>query len=188
MPRQHRLLPFVSATVALLLGACGTGQQLATGPVFGYASGRGASIGWEAGGGPMWTAYSGYEATPSLASLLARFNAGVSWRPTSQGSQGHERITYAVWEPWFLLGGTLGVAHSSEGSSVGPMFGVWEAAPYILGSPIRRNPLSTCSPCYTVSLAFGWRWSSGTGEFYLAPKFGILNDVAMPFPFQRYAD
>ena len=90
---------------------------------------------------------------------------------------GSERLSYVAWEPWLLAGGTLGVAHSSATADVNTMGGVWEGAPWTFGAP------KQCSPCYTISLAIGWRWS-GTGEFYLAPKLGILNGTAMPFLYQ----
>jgi len=175
----------IAATLALV--ACGTGQQLAAGPVLGYVGGRGWSAGWEAGGGPMTTPTGGQDPVPSIGSLLAHFDVGMSWRPGPPGAIARERITYAAWEPWLLLGGTLGVAHSSGDGDIHALAGVWEVAPYVFGSPGRSSPLSSCSPCYTVSLAIGWRWA-GTGEFYLAPKLGILNDTTVPWPFQSYAD
>ena len=178
----------LSMALALALGGCGTGQQLAAGPVFGYIRGRGYSAGWEAGGGPMHARSAGGDPVPDGASLIARFNVGMSWRPGAPGTDVPERLTYAAWEPWFLVGGTAGVAHSSSDGLLHPLLGAWEAAPYVFGATGAHNPLRTCSPCYTVALAIGWRWSGDSSEFYLAPKLGILNDTTMPFPFQSYAD
>ena len=125
---------------------------------------------------------------PTVASLLARFDVGMSWRPGAPGKDEREWLTYAAWEPWLLLGGTLGVAHASRDGSLHPLVGAWEGIPWVIGAPKRSSfPLFECSPCYTISLAIGWRWA-GTGEFYLAPKLGILNDTKMPWPFQTYAD
>jgi len=135
----------------------------------------------------METVSSGGDPSPSGLSLLAHFNVGMSWRPGALGTDPSERVTYLAWEPWLLVGGTLGLAHSSADGKLRPLLGVWEAIPYVIGAPVRANPLRSCSPCYTVSLAFGWRWE-GKGELYLAPKIGILNDTKMPFPFQTYAD
>jgi len=182
--RTARAVLLVAAT--LTPGACGTGEQLAAGPVVGYVQGRGWSGGWEAGGGPMSTATNG-DPVPELALMFARATVGMSWRPGVPGTEERERITYAAWEPWLLVGGTLGVAHHSGDGSLQRLVGVWEAAPWVFGAPRRSSPLYSCSPCYTVSLAIGWRWS-GTGEFYLAPKLGILNGMKMPYPFQTYAD
>ncbi len=119
---------------------------------------------------------------PTTASLFTHFTGGMSWRPGLAGADARERVTYLAWEPWFLLGGTFGVAHSSTDEGLRPLLGWWEAAPYVLGSGKREFPLYECSPCYTVSLAIGWRWD-GAGEFYLSPKLGILNHVSMPWPF-----
>jgi hypothetical protein len=183
MRTANAILP-IAATLAL--AACGTGQQLAAGPVLGYVGGRGWSAGWEAGGGPMSTTTNG-DPVPNAGLLLARAAIGMSWRPGTPATEARERITYLAWEPWFVVGGNLGVAHASGDGSFQRLVGVWEAAPWVVGAPRRSSPLYSCSPCYTVSLAIGWRWS-GAGELYLAPKVGILNDTKMPWPFQTYAD
>jgi hypothetical protein len=163
------------------------GQQMAAGPVIGWVSGRGRSIGWEAGGGPMSAREAGGDPVVTTASLFTHFNVGMSWRPPRLGGDSRERVVYAVWEPWFLLGGTLGLRESSS-DGVRPLVGAWEAVPFVFGAGGRRSfPLTTCSPCATLSLAFGWRFDGG-GEFYLAPKVGLLNGMTAPFPFQTYAD
>jgi hypothetical protein len=179
--KPHRLALWLS----VLMMGCGTGQQIAAGPVVGWVSGRGWSAGWEAGGGPM-TTFKGGDPTPSTPSLLARANVGMSWRPPLAGGDTHERVTYVVWEPWLFLGGTLGIRTSSS-DGVHPVFGLWEGVPYVFGAFKREAPLYRCSPCATLSVAFGWRFD-GSGEFYLAPKVGILNGTDMPYPFQSYAD
>jgi hypothetical protein len=171
----------------LLSAACGTGQQLAAGPTFGYVAGRGWSAGWEASGGPMTAPSGGADPVPTTESLLGRASAGMSWRPAAQDSPERERLTYVAWEPWFLVGGTAGVAHSSADGRVRPLLGLWEAIPYVSGGFHRTSALVRCAPCYTVSLALGWRWGGGS-ELYLSPKLGILNDVTRPFPFQSFAD
>jgi hypothetical protein len=172
---------------SLASAACGTGQQLAAGPTFGYVAGHGWSAGWEAGGGPMTAPSGGGDPAPTTGSLLARASVGMSWRPMAPGSAEYERMTYAAWEPWVLVGGTAGIAHSSADGHLRPLFGLWEAIPYVSGGFHRTSTLVKCSPCTTVSLALGWRWG-GASEFYLSPKVGILNDVTRPFPFQTFAD
>jgi hypothetical protein len=175
------------ATALTWSGCGGVGQQIAAGPVLGYASGRGMSAGWEAGGGPFTTTGNG-DAVPTDGSLVGRFSLGMSWRASHDGAGAGERLTYAAWEPWFLVGGTFGAAHSSSSHAVQPLLGIWEAAPYVFGGTSQGfSPLPRCSPCFTISLAIGWRWS-GAGEFYLSPKVGILNDTTKPFPFSRYPD
>ena len=172
----------LSIAAMLVLSACGTGQQLAAGPVLGYVPGRGWSAGWEAGGGPMKTASGASDPIPSASSAVTHFNIGMSWRPGASGTERWERVAYVAWEPWLLLGGTLGIAHSSADGNLHPLLGVWEGVPWIIGAgraPVPEN----CSPCYTVSLAIGGRWA-GKGEFYVAPKLGIPNGMEMPFPYQ----
>jgi len=176
-------LPLVAAVLVM---GCGMGQQIAAGPVVGWVSGRGWSAGWEAGGGPMTTTTGGGDPVVSTASLLARASVGMSWRPPLAGGDTRERVTYAAWEPWLLVGGTLGVRTSSS-DGVHPVFGLWEGLPFVLGAFKRESLLYRCSPCATFSLAFGWRFD-GNGELYLAPKVGILNGTDMPYPFQSYAD
>jgi len=182
-----RITAVVFAVV--FIGACG-GQQIAAGPVIGYVQGRGFSAGWEAGGGPM-RASAKNSSAPEVPTqdLFLRASGGMSWRPGPAGSAEYDRITYLAWEPWLVVGGTMGLYHSSASTRFDFLPGAWEAAPWVIGAP-RRN-LSTdfryCSPCYTVSLALGWRWS-GASEFYLTPKLGILNGTLMPFPYQDYAD
>jgi len=176
-------LPLVAAVLVM---GWGMGQQIAAGPVVGWVSGRGWSAGWEAGGGPMTTTSGGGDPVVSTASLLARASVGTSWRPPLAGGDTRERVTYAAWEPWLLVGGTLGVLTSSS-DGVHPVFGLWEGLPFVLGAFKRESVLYRCSPCATFSLAFGWRFD-GNGELYLAPKVGILNGTDMPYPFQSYAD
>lgn len=111
----------------------------------------------------------------------------MSWRPPRAGDSARERIVYAAWEPWLLVGGTAGVRDSSA-DGVHALLGFWEAAPYVVGAFKRESsPLYRCTPCATFSLAIGWRFD-GTGEFYVAPKVGFLNGMYMPYPFQSYAD
>jgi len=158
--------------------------QAAAGPVVGYVKGRGASLGWEAGGGPMKTEESNYRTTLEFPSLIARFNLGMSWRPSAR-----ELVSYAAWEPWLLVGGTLGAAYSTADRQVGALGGLWEAAPVSV-SQHRAGDLPTspgCVPCYTVTVAIGWRWARG-GEVYLAPKVGILDGINKPWPFSGTSD
>jgi hypothetical protein len=177
-------LPVAVFATAFAAAACGSGVQAAAGPVVGYVKGRGASLGWEAGGGPMKTEVHGYAPELQFPSLIARVNLGMSWRPSAR-----ELVSYAAWEPWYLVGGTLGAAYSTADRQVGLLAGVWEALPPWVWHPssvaVPTSP--NCSPCYTVTVAFGWRWSRG-GEFYLAPKFGVLDGIDKPWPLVSRAD
>ena len=102
---------------------------------------------------------------------------------------GHELVSYAAWEPWFLVGGSLGAAYTATDRKVHPLAGVWEAVPWFEGHAMDQgfNRPPACSPCYTVSIALGWRWAGGS-EFYLAPKVSLLQGIDKPWPYWTYAD
>src|SRR5579872_2265980 len=107
-PMASRWFAFAAAGLACVAG-CGTGQQFGAGPVLGYAVGRGLVGGWEAGAAPITIATTAGDPVPSPLVYLTRFNVGMSWRPGPAAGAGNEQVTYLVWEPWFLVGGTLGV-------------------------------------------------------------------------------
>jgi hypothetical protein len=184
------MTPGSGARLVLVLAvgasACASGVQLGAGPVVGYAQDRGFSAGWEASGGPFTTTGLDDE-EPTVGSLITRFSVGMAWRPSAGGVPGLEPLAYAAWEPWFLVGGTVGVVKVSSEPRPLPMVGLWEAAPYIGGGQTGTMPLPKCSPCYTLSIALGWRWS-GASEFYLAPKLGFIDGATKPFPFSHYPD
>jgi hypothetical protein len=73
----------------------------------------------------------------------------------------------------------LGLARSSTQPTLVPVLGVWEAAPYVAGGQPGAI-LPRCSPCLTLSIALGWRWAAGAGEFYLTPKIGFLSGTTKP--------
>lgn len=181
------LAPLAAALAALLPVACGTGQQVAAGPIFAYVVGRGGAFGWEAGGAPITVRTGAADPVPGSELILARFSTGMTWRRQAAGAAGFERISYVAWEPWFWLGGTLGVAHSSADGRIRPLLGAWEAVPWVFGGSPTNGMFLRCAPCFTISLSIGWRWG-GAGEFFMSPKVGVLNDVTKPFPFQQYAD
>jgi hypothetical protein len=173
--------------LALDASACASGVQLGAGPVVGYAQGRGFSGGWEASGGPFTT--TGLDdQEPTIGSLVTRFSVGMAWRSNAGGVPGLEHLAYAAWEPWLFVGGTAGLVKVSSEPKLQPMLGLWEAAPYIGGGqPDPHNEIPKCAPCYTLSIAIGWRWS-GANEFYLAPKVGFIDGASKPFPFSHYPD
>jgi hypothetical protein len=164
-------------SILILFAACEAhyGQQGAIGPTFGYVFGRGASVGWETGGGAV-----GGEVPVTYLSkpdFLWHFSAGMSWRRTTPGSPRTDRLTYLAWEPFFFeepvqvqspvpFGATLGFAHA-DSDGWRPMVGLWEMVP--LAADI------DCHPCATLSIAVGYRWA-GRHELYVTPKIGIVND------------
>src|SRR5579872_6748680 len=179
---RHRVLVLA---IALAAAACGTGTQLGAGPVIGYAFNHGFSAGWEASGGPFTTVGNG-DQPPSTGSLITRFSVGMAWRQSARGPLGLEHLTYAAWEPWFLLGATAGLVKVSSERTLAPMLGIWEAAPLVTGGQ-PGTFLPRCSPCLTLSIAVGWRWS-GASDIYLTPKIGFIDGATKPWPFSRYPD
>jgi hypothetical protein len=167
--------------------ACGIGQQISAGPAMGYTFGRGLSMGWEASGGAFTTnGNSASDHPPSWSSGFTRFSTGMSWRRSASDTVTRERISYLAWEPWFFVGGTAGIASSSTEHARKPLLGVWEGAPYVFGGQ-NGSPVLHCGPCWTVSVALGWRWG-GAGELYLTPKLGVLNGESKPYPFTHIPD
>jgi hypothetical protein len=61
--------------------------------------------------------------------------------------------------------------------SAGPVFGGQNGSDLVLH----------CRPCFTASVALGWRWG-GAGELYLTPKVGVLNGESKPYPFSHVPD
>ena len=174
--------------LALASSACASGVQLGAGPVVGYTQERGFSRGWEASGGPFNTSSGNGDQPPTFGSLVTRFSVGMAWRPSAGGVPGLEHLAYAAWEPWFLFGGTAGLMKVSSERRLLPMVGMWEAVPYVAGGEAQAfAPLPKCSPCLTLSIALGWRWS-GANEFYLTPKVGFIEGSTKPSPFSRYPD
>jgi hypothetical protein len=121
-----------------------------TGPVVGYALGRGFSLGWELSGGTRHPAVRGA--------------TGVFYRP--DGETARELGAYVAYEPWLAFGGTLGLALSNEGGM--GMYGAWEG----LGFP-RGYRYEQDHPQQLVTLTVGWRVIGTTHEFYFTPKYAV---------------
>jgi hypothetical protein len=121
-----------------------------TGPVLGYAFDRGFSLGWELSGG--------------TTHLLVRGATGVFYRPGAEGP--HEIGLYVAYEPWWFLGGTLGVAVSNEGPK--GVYGVWEG----MGLP-RGYRAEQDHPQTLLTLTLGWRGIGTTHELYFTPKYTV---------------
>jgi len=159
--------------VLVLISACATtpdnwGGMGSAGPMVGYVVGRGMSFGWEAGGGALGSPSTLTSSGPHEANLIFHGNMGMSWRPTPQAG-GYEPTLYMAWEPGLgPLGATLGYSYASlDGPR--PLGGGWAA----VGRP---SSLVLCKPCWTASVALGWRWN-GVSEFYLTPKIGFIDGV-----------
>ena len=74
-------------------------------------------------------------------------------------------FVYAELDPWYIIGGTLGVGYE-EGGKTFPIIGVWE------GVPLNDGP---CGGWHQqASLAAGYRYT-GIHELYVTIKAGYMN-------------
>jgi hypothetical protein len=138
------------------------GALASVGPVIGYVPGRGASYGWEVGGGQV------FDVNASRPKLLLHFDGGMSWRRGGADPKlSADRLSYLVWEPvLYVVPVTAGVAWSRDGESM-PMAGLWGGWP-VTGA---------CgTKCLLFSIVAGYRWS-GTSEFYFTPKVNLLTGL-----------
>ncbi|TMQ11935.1 MAG: hypothetical protein E6J91_21895 [Deltaproteobacteria bacterium] len=80
-------------------------------------------------------------------------------------------LGYLEVDPWFVVGGTLGLAIDSDGNPE-PVLGLWEGAPLKLPScGIGREHYDT-----TISIAGGYRYT-GVHELYITIKAGISQPI-----------
>jgi hypothetical protein len=96
-----------------------------------------------------------------------RLNGGHTWR---RG----ETFTYVELDPWYLIGGTLGVGRASTGDW-SPVIGVWEGIP-ILGGESNRHCDAVPDDGWhaTVTASAGYRYA-GVHELYVTVKGGAMN-------------
>lgn len=88
-----------------------------------------------------------------------RFNLGFEHRAD------HD-VYYAEIDPWYLIGGTLGVGVTDKGETV-PVLGVWEGIPV-------SNLNASCTAWHNqVTLAAGYRYT-GVHELYMTVKAGRM--------------
>jgi hypothetical protein len=122
----------------------------------------GPVIGVRLGGPPGDRTVLGVEGGFGL--LFERFNFGFEHRLN------HE-LYYAEFDPWYWVGGSLGLGLDSRGDVQG-IFGMWE------GVPLGGNALHNCPPGYSslVTLAVGIRYS-GVLEFYGTFKAGVSEAI-----------
>ncbi len=152
--RLSRTLAAVVLATALLATSPNDARACAAGggPVVGYAVGSGFTLGWELAG------------TACLP--IAHFVLGGSYRLTP--GDGPTMHHYAAWEPWLIVGGTLGVSLDDRAHAA-LAIGGWEAVP-VLVENIRRQEEHEAVPAWMVTFAIGIR-SLGAGlEIYVAPK------------------
>jgi hypothetical protein len=151
-------------TVLLVVTCCASqahadpGDGYGAGPVFALAKDGTFSLGWEAG------------ATARVPMLKASVGGTYALNADPQRPT---VIHYVAFEPWLIIGGSIGAA-LIDVSRVGLMYGVWEGAPISLKGalvpehdPYHPHPKST----WLLTLTVGCRiFGGGSAQFYFAPK------------------
>lgn len=149
-----RSLGAAAVILVVALGATGSAraQTVGAGPMLGWVEDEGLSVGWEISG--TW------------GIPLLHASVGGSYRLEAPG--GTRAVHYLAWEPWFVIGGTLGVAIDDDGVATGAI-GAWEAGPIWIHE-LRDQRASEAVPAIAVTLAIGWRLMAGRHEIYVTPK------------------
>jgi hypothetical protein len=158
-------MEWASRIAALLVVTCFASQANAApgdgygaGPVFALAKDGTFSLGWEAA------------ATTQLPLLKASVGGTYALNADSQRPT---VIHYIAFEPWLLIGGSIGAA-LIDVSRVGLMYGVWEGAPIALKGALvpDRDPPHPKST-WLLTLTVGCRvFGGGSAQFYFAPSCG----------------
>ncbi len=101
-----------------------------------------------------------------------RVNVGIEHRSGTS-------FSYIELDPWFLVGGSLGVGVDGQGA-VQPVLGVWEGVPLELNRRCRPEGSSDSGSDSgkeaLLTFAVGYRYT-GTHELYLAVKAGISGNL-----------
>ena len=147
------------------LGAAGAKADLGDGegfgPVVGYSEGS-WSFGWEA--------------AISRVSPLVKASVGGVYHVNRRDSA-PLTVHYLAYEPWLLLGGTVGVAFADGPHLLRPALGVWQGFPITLtgkdlfsAGPVERR--------WVLTLSIGWRWFGWSlSQFYFTPKLWRYSGV-----------
>lgn len=149
MLQRSGVVAAVSSVAALLVTPCALaddGGGLGAGPVIAF--GRRVALGWEAG------------ATTSLP--LLKVSVGGSYALSSRRGVPNS-WGYIAYEPWLVVGGTVGLAVSDGLRTTKPLYGVWEGLPFILGDKSSGHN-------WVLTLTAGWRVLGGEHQFYFTPK------------------
>jgi hypothetical protein len=93
-----------------------------------------------------------------------RLNLGTQYRDG-------ETFTYVELDPWFWVGGSLGVGYGTRTGGHG-ILGLWE------GVPGRGYENCERDSRFAMTLSLGYRWT-GVHEIYLAPKVGYTYERAI---------
>jgi hypothetical protein len=87
-----------------------------------------------------------------------------------------ERLSYAVFEPFFLdlVGATVGLGYENN-TGLSPVLGLWEGIPIVY--PQNCEPENRAKFGFLLTVAVGYRYFGGHHEVYLTPKAGISQSV-----------
>jgi hypothetical protein len=113
----------------------------------------------------------GWEAAASVQGPFSKATLGGSYYLSSRkgGAGDMPGFHYLAWEPWYIVGATLGVAATNRGDVL-PYYGLWDG---LLGSVSGDNLTSLYDDeglHWAVSLTAGWRGVGSRQEFYFTPK------------------
>jgi hypothetical protein len=75
-------------------------------------------------------------------------------------------IVYVELDPWYVVGGSLGLAVNTDNGAASPVLGLWE------GIPLNDGPCSEWHP--QLTLAGGYRYT-GRHELYVTLKAGRMD-------------
>jgi hypothetical protein len=131
-----------------------SGSGYGFGPVFALSADDTFSMGWELG---------------ASASVLAKASVGGTYYLKPRRDE-PAFVHYAAFEPWLLLGGTLGVAvtHVLEPRLA---YGLWEGIPVPLSGALLDDPDDAGGQTiWMATLTIGWRGFGSTHQFYFTPK------------------
>jgi hypothetical protein len=150
----------VAAFASLARASPGDGRG--AGPVFAFSTDGTFSLGWE---------------LSALARLpLFKGSIGGSYAlnaPPQEASVIH----YIAYEPWFIVGGTLG-ASLMDFNRVSFLYGIWEGAPIPLTGKLIVDSGTPHEPTtWVLTLTVGGRVFGGKSQFYFAPKLWRYNTL-----------
>lgn len=156
------------ATLAVAIALAATSgsahaQTIGAGPMIGWVEDEGLSIGWEISG--AWE-------LPILHASI-----GGSYRPEAPG--GMRAVHYVAWEPWAIVGATLGAAIDDAGLATAAI-GAWEGGAFVIRELEEQEVEGDPVPALVVALAIGWRFMAGRHEIYLTPKL-LYHVLVDPF-------
>ena len=176
--------PLVALAALLLLGGCAAGH-MGAGPMIGYSPTRGATWGWEAGGGVLGAVRLNAGGSYAFGTPSRRPGPGEPARIVQSGEDEPppKAVHYVALEP---IGLTLGADWASNGRS-GFLYGLW-AGWFVdptrygafndspTGTSINRFAPDLDCPDYDpeptplISGAVGVRYLGGEWEMYFTPK------------------